>query len=178
MVESKTLLYSLLAGLLTGIIFSIVYTIHINPNIDDFIYETIYYQNKANGLSEDKARRLASETTKVLSTLNWLFILSPIMNSLILSIIFGLLLDLLINKTKLKPSIASIITGLSLLLLQLTILSITIIAAGTWLLDLINKYIGLTIIIAYPLTYTIILFILNTFKGPWIRWGESKPKIY
>ncbi|MCD6488524.1 MAG: hypothetical protein J7K21_04800 [Desulfurococcales archaeon] len=179
MVESKQMLYSLAAGLIAGVIASIVIFIKIGGMVNEFMFELVYNQLLATGLSGDKALEIANQTIEGIKPIYWLIPISPIINMLFISAILGILLDFLVNRLHLKPYTASILTGLTLiLLLQLTPIIILGKLYGGWITELLDKYIGLPVILTPSIIYTTLLTIFNTIKGPWNKWGETKPEIY
>jgi len=179
MAESKQIFYSVIAGLLTGIIASIIIAIRINGMFASFIQDLVYHQLLAQGISSSKALEIAEQTAESIGSLTWLFYVGPIINMLFLGAILGIVLDLLVKKVKLNPSIASIITGLILIfLLQLLPIYALNSLYGQWFIDIFNKYISLWIILTPSIIYTFLLTLFNTIRGPWIKWGEAKPEKY
>ncbi len=179
MVESKHILYSVIAGILTGIIASIIIAISINGMIIPFVHDLVYHQLLAQGISSSKALEIADQTAESIGSLTWLFYIGPVINMLLIGAILGIVLDILVKKVKLNPGIASIITGLILIfLLQLLPIYALNAVYGSWFLDIFNKYIGLWIALIPSIIYTFLLTLFNTIKGPWIKWGEAKPEKY
>jgi len=179
MVESRQILYSVIAGILAGITASIIIAIRINGMFAPFIQDLVYYQLLAQGIPSSEAFEIAKQTAESIGSLTWLLYVGPIINMLFMGAILGIVLDLLVNKVKLNPGMSSIITGFILIfLLQLLPIYVMGSLYGQWFIDTLNKYIGLWIILTPSIIYTSLLTLFNAIKGPWIKWGEVKPEKY
>ncbi len=179
MVESRIILNNILAGITTGIIIAILFYLFTLNNVNEFIYQLTIKQLVINGLDPHEAAKVANQTLSTIKGIEWIYPLGIILNMFLISIILGIINDYILRKTSMKPYMAAIITGLVLLLvfhlLPLALVSATM---GKWIIDLYNKYIGFHIQVIMTITYTILLTIFTSFKGPWSRILESKPKIY
>ncbi|MCD6300720.1 MAG: hypothetical protein J7L82_01460 [Staphylothermus sp.] len=179
MVESKILLYNVLAGIITGFVVSIVLYFSPLERFNEFVYQLTLKQLIINGVPSDQAARIANETLSMLKNIEWIYPLGSILNMFFLSIILGIIHDYIIRKTSMKPALASIITGLILLLVfQIIPLMLVSVLFGNWFLELYSEYIGFHIQIIMTLIYTAFLVIFTSFKGPWSKLLESKPRIY
>ena len=176
MVESRYILYSVLAGLVAGIVSSAIY-IAVIPvdSVEKVVEEIINYQVKSQGTSEEEASRVLNIVSLVKGPLARLFYLSPIMNMLLLGAIFGVLLDVLSQRMAIKAGISSLIVGAILVSLQLLFLY----SIYNGLLALIlDKYIGLSLVLLPSLLYTALLVVFNSIEGPWSAIASSRPKKY
>ena len=179
MIESKQILYSLAAGIIAGVIASIILLVRFSGVFDEFMYEVIYRQLLSAGLPEEKVLEIANTSIQEIKWIHWLIPIGPIINMLFLGAILGVFLDFLIKRLSLKPYIASILAGLILIfLLQLIPMLIISKLYAPWLIELLDKYIGIATILAPSIIYTIILILFNTIEGPWTKWGEAKPETY
>ncbi|MET1159473.1 MAG: hypothetical protein ABWW65_00795 [Thermoprotei archaeon] len=179
MVENKQILYGAVAGLISGIIGSIVLYVVLAPSFDAFIYNLMYYQLKSTGLPEENITSLLNTTLKTIKSIYWLIGIGPVINMLLIGALMGLYNSFLINRLRLAPGIASLLTGLTLiLLLQLLPISLISMFYGEWFLEVLDEFIGLPVIIAPSIVYTVLLIVFNTLKGPWEKWGEAQPEIY
>ncbi len=180
MTESRYIMYSILAGIIAGIITGIVLFIKMSNVFNDFIYELTFHQLVSGGLSEEEATYIARTTTlRLAGLMNWLLLIGPIINMLLLGALLGVLLDILIKKVNLRPWLASIVVGLIFITL-LRLLPLYLIGKfyDKWLINTMFKYIGLHLILMPSIIYTIMLVLFNTIKGPWTRVAEAKPEIY
>ena len=179
MVESKTILYNILSGVFTGIIIAIIFYLSSLERINEFIYQLTLKQLIINGLSPNQATEIANQTLTTIKNIEWIYPLGPVLNMFLISVILGVINDYIIRKTNMKPYMASIITGLVLLLVfQIIPLLIVSILIGNWFIELYSKYIGFHIPVTMTIIYTALLIIFTSIRGPWSRILESKPKIY
>ncbi len=179
MVESRQILYSVVAGILAGIVASIVMAVRIDGLFASFLQELVYHQLLAQGIPLNEAREIAEQAASRFGSLTWLLYVGPVINMLFMGALLGILAELLVSKVKLHPSISSIITGLILIfLLQLLPIHVMSSIYGQWFTDILNKYIGLWALLTPSIIYTFLLTLFNTVKGPWIKWGEAKPEKY
>ncbi|MEM2214663.1 MAG: hypothetical protein QXD66_07275 [Candidatus Nezhaarchaeales archaeon] len=176
MVESKYVLYSLLAGVIAGALSSIMMLFKLNA-IEEFVREFMYQQLLLSGLSEEGASEVVKMAIDGVRAFLWLAPIGPIINMLFLGALLGVLLDFLVKKLR-RPYYPSILTGLVLIALQVVPIMVINWMYGSWFTELLDRYIGLPFIIAVPIVYTILLTIFSSIKGPWTKWGEAKPKIY
>lgn len=178
LVENKQILHGLASGVITGIFASIIIFWKLSGKIDDFLFSIIYQQLLASGLSGEKALEIANKTIGELKWIHWLTVVSPIINMTLLGALLGLLTHVFIKKTGLKPWAASIATGLVLVLL-LQLLPLLVLKTYTpYVVEALEEYIGLPVILVPSIMFTILLVVFNTLKGPWRKWGEAKPEIY
>jgi len=176
LVESKYVLYSLLAGVIAGALSSIMMLFKLNA-IEEFVREFMYQQLLLSGLSEEGASEVVKMAIDGVRAFLWLAPIGPIINMLFLGALLGVLLDFLVKKLR-RPYYPSILTGLVLIALQVVPIMVINWMYGSWFTELLDRYIGLPFIIAVPIVYTILLTIFSSIKGPWTKWGEAKPKIY
>jgi len=178
MVENKYILYSLVAGVIAGAFSSIMMILTLSNTIEDFTRELVYKQLLWSGAPQEKIPEIVAKITESLKWVYWLIPVGPVINMLFFGALLGLLLDFLIRKLK-KPYIASMLTGaIFLVLFQLVPLLLLEAVYGSWFTDLLSKYIGMPLMIAPPVLYTVLLTIFSSVKGPWTRWGEAEPKTY
>ncbi len=179
MVESRTILYNILAGIITGVILVPLFYLIVNDKIIGFIYELTYRQLITSGFSQQTASRIANQTISSIKALEWIYPIGIIVDMFFISIVLGIINEYILRKTKVKTYIASIIMGLILLLVfQILPLMILSISMGAWIIEIYNKYIGFYIPILIAITYTSLLLLFTCIKGPWSKLLESKPKIY
>ena len=178
MVESRQILYSMLAGVAAGAVGSVVIAVTVSSTFNEFLYEVVYHQLASSGVG--RAAEVANLTVQSVGQLaHWLLPVAPLINGLLLGVLLGLLLDLLTRRLHIKPWAASLITGLTYVaLLQALPLTLVSLAYGRWIVDLLARYVGLAAVFAPSATYTATLLLLNTVKGPWTRLGEAEPEIY
>ena len=176
MVESRPLLYSVLAGLIAGIISSATY-IALVPvdSIERLIEEMVNYQVESRSITEEEARSVLSLVSSIRGPLAWLFYVSPVMNMVLLGAILGVLLDALTRKLAIKAGTASLIVGALLVSLQLVFLY----SMYDGLLALIlARHIGVPLALLPSLLYTALLVVFNSVEGPWSTIASSKPEKY
>ncbi len=179
MVESRIILYNILAGIITGIIIAIIFYLFALEGINEFTYQLIIKQLIINGLAPHEAVKIANKTLSSIKSIEWIYPLGVILDMFFISIMLGIINDYILRKTSMKPYIASIITGLILLVVfQLLPLILVSAIIGEWIIDLHSKYIGFHIQAIMTLVYTTLLVIFTSVKGPWSRVLESRPKIY
>ena len=179
MVESKIILYNILAGIITGIIIAVILYLFALKGINEFIYQLTIKQLILNGLAPHEAVKIANKTLSSIESIEWIYPLGIILDMFFISIILGIINDYILRKTGIKPYMASIITGLILLVVfQLLPLALVSVTMGKWIIDLYSEYIGFHVQAIMTLTYTTLLIVFTSIKGPWSRILESKPKIY
>lgn len=176
MVESKYVLYSLSAGVIAGAFSSITLLFKLSA-IEGFVRELMYQQLLLLGLSKEGASEVVKTAINGVRSFLWLAPIGPIINMLFLGALLGVLLDFLARKLK-KVHYSSILTGLVLITLQVMLILVISEIYGSWFIDLLNEYIGLPLIVAPSIMYTILLTIFSSIKGPWAKWGEAKPEVY
>lgn len=176
MVESKYVLYSLSAGVIAGVLSSIMMFFKLNA-IEEFVREFMYQQLLSSGFSEEGASEVVKMAIDGVRAFLWLAPIGPIINMLFLGALLGVLLDFLVKKLR-KPYYSSILTGLVLIALQVVPILIINEVYGSWFVELLDKHVGLPLLVAPSIAYAILLTVFTSIKGPWTRWGEAKPKIY
>jgi len=178
MVENRYVLYSLTAGVIAGAFSSVTTTLMLGGAIEDFMRELMHQQLLWSGIPQEKIPEIVAKAVESLKWTYWLIPLGPIINMLFLGALLGLLLDFLVKKLK-RPYVASLLTGTTFIVLfQLLPLLLLEAIYGSWFTELLSKYIGMPLIIAPPVLYTVLLTIFSSVKGPWTRWGEAEPKTY
>jgi len=177
-VENRHILYSLTAGVIAGAFSSIIMTLTLSGTIEDLMRELIHQQLLWSGVPQEKIPEIVARAIESLKWTYWLIPLGPIINMLFLSALLGLLLDFLVKRLK-KPYVASLLTGTAFIVMfQLLPLLLLEAVYGSWLTELLNKYMRMPTIIAPSVLYSVLLTIFSSIKGPWTRWGEAKPKTY
>ena len=178
MVENRHILYSLTAGVIAGTFSSVTMALTLSGAIEDLMRELVHQQLLWSGVPQEKIPEIVAKAVESLKWTYWLIPLGPIINMLFLGALLGLLLDFLVKKLK-RPYVASLLTGtFFIVLLQLLPLLLLEAVYGSWFTELLNKYMGMPLIIAPSVLYTVLLTIFSSVKGPWTRWGEAKPKMY
>ena len=178
MVENRHILYSLTAGAIAGAFSSVVMTLMPSGAIEDLVRELMHQQLLWSGVPQENISEIVVRVIESLKWIYWLIPLGPIINMLFFGALLGLLLDFLVKKLK-RPYVASLLTGtFFMVLLQLLPLLLLEAVYGSWFTELLNKYMGMPLIIAPSVLYTVLLTIFSSVKGPWTRWGEAKPKMY
>ena len=90
----------------------------------------------------------------------------------------GVLIDYLVNKG-LKPLISALVAGIVLIFgLQLTPLYMLNLYYGNCFLQIFEKYISLWIFLTPSTAFTVMLALLTSFKGPWVKLEKSEPEMY
>lgn len=176
MVESKYVLYSLSAGVIAGALSSTMILFKLSA-FEEFVREFMYQQLLSSGLSGEGASEAIKAAIDGVRSFLWLAPIGPIINMLFIGALLGVFLDFLVKRLK-KALYSSIMTGLVLIALQVVPILLINEVYGSWFVDLLDKYVGLPILIAPPIAYTVLLTIFSSVRGPWTKWGEAKPEIY
>ncbi len=178
MIENRYILYSLAAGAIAGAFSSIIMVLTLSGAFEDLVRELMYRQLLLSGLPQEKIPEIVARVVESLKSFYWLMPIGPVINMLLFGALLGLLLDFLVKKLK-KPYIASILTGVVFMVLfQLAPLLSLKAIYGSWFTELLDRYMGMHLIIAPSVLYTVLLTIFSSVRGPWARWGEAEPEKY
>jgi len=160
-VESKLVLYGLLAGIVSGIAQFIVILISFN-NINDLL-TPISFSITSNAIP---------------SSINWLVKamtgLSPLLafiQCMLYGAFFGVLADVLAS-AGLKAPVAALVSGILYFIVFGIVPFLALLVLG-----ITNKLL-ITLVLTHPLTYLILFTIFASFKGPWNKVFEKGPKYY
>ncbi len=178
MVESKYVLYGVISGLISGALGGALIAIISGSSFKDFMYSLTYYQLSSAGIHQENASAIAKSVSTSLGVFNWLIPLGAIINMLFLGALLGVLMDYLVGKG-LRPLVSALTVGGVLIFgLQLAPLYLLNLYYGSWFLKIFEKYIGLWVLLAPSIVFTVTLALLTCLKGPWVKLEESKPEIY
>ncbi len=179
MVESRYVLYGLIAGILSGITGSALFIALVGfDNMARFTYELTYDELIATGLPPQNASRAALMATREVSYFSFIVPFGPLLNMLILGPLIGALQDYLVRRG-LRPVLAAGLAGgfYIVFLNLLPIYGLSFIFGGL-LLDALLKYIGPLVIFLPPALYVVLLIVFSAYNGPWSRIKFSEPRIY
>jgi len=158
-VESKLVLYGLLAGILSGIVQFVAVIVTIN-NLNSLLAPLPPDNNVFSG-----------PPGWIIKVVLGISPLLAIVQCAFYGAIFGVIADVLAG-AGLKAPIAALISGV------LYFIAFSVIPLSTLLItDIINETL-FALMLAHPLTYLILFTIFSTLKGPWSKVFERGPKRY
>ncbi len=91
MVESRIILYNILAGIITGTIIAIIFCLFTLKGINEFIYQLTLKQLIINGLAPNEAVKIANKTLSSVKSIEWIYPLGVILDMVFIGIILGTL---------------------------------------------------------------------------------------
>ncbi len=161
-VESKLVLYGLLAGIMSGLLQSVTTVAIMNS-----LSKILSVQAGSNG-------NVLPEPLRSLTKVVWG--ISPILavfQCALYGAIFGVVAEVLV-KAGLKVPIAAFVSGL----LYFTAFGITSLAT-LLVINMASDSLTLCVLsLAPPITYLVLLTLFSTFRGPWSKVFEKGPKYY
>ncbi|MCD6323520.1 MAG: hypothetical protein J7L55_00170 [Desulfurococcales archaeon] len=179
MVESRYVLYGLIAGVIAGAVGSALFILCVGvDNLIKFTYDVTYEELVATGIPPKNASQIASEAVKGSSFLYFLTPIGPVINMLIFGSLMGALQDHLVRKGFTPVASAVVAGGLFVLLFNVLPLYALSALYGGVFVNVLLKYVNPWVIFIPSLTYVGLLIMFSAFKGPWARLRFGKPKYY
>jgi len=158
-VESKLVLYGLLAGILSGVV-QFIATIITISNLNSML--TPFPQVKS---------VFSSSSSWIIKVVIGISPLLAIIQCAFYGAIFGVIADVLVG-AGLKAPIAAFISGV------LYFIAFSVVPISALLITGITNETLLALMFAHPLTYLILFTTFSTLKGPWSKVFEGGPKRY
>ncbi len=160
-VESKLVLYGLLAGILSGIVQFVVIIVMVS-NFNNVLTPFSI------GLTSNAFSGSFGWLIKIVLGISPLL---AVVQCTLYGAIFGVIAEVL-TKTGLKVPIAAFVSG-TLYFIAFGVMPFT----ALLIVDVISGSL-LALVLAHPVTYLVLITLFSSFRGPWSRVFEEGPKYY
>lgn len=169
----KHVLQSVLAGFITGLLVSVLTLALVPVDMLEELAEEVVKKQIPPEVPADEVEKALENLRKTIRTLYWITPLSSLFQYSLLGALFGLVKGAFREKFKLGELWSALLTGS----LYSTLMGFLSLLALHLLVDL-SEYPVLALIVAVSATtYTTLLILFSTRRGPWSRIAEAKPKL-
>ena len=178
MVESRYVLYGLIAGFIAGVIAGSI-PLLLGNVFDEMIKDVMMEQLKLAGAPQEVIDEALASIGSTIAIIKWIAPIASAFQMLLLGGLFGFVQDIFIRKFKLVPWLSAILSGTlyTLLLGVIPMLAISL-AYGTGLIQSILKHLSPIIVFLPEIIYTALLTLFSAVEGPWSRIGKEEPSVY